>query len=64
MHHTGTISSSGTKIPSPDVFKKAIYMFYIGQNDLTSKIAATGSIYGVRDSFPQIVSQINDAIKV
>ncbi|KAL9304064.1 hypothetical protein ACSQ67_021327 [Phaseolus vulgaris] len=68
LHQTGTISSSGrssgTKIPSsPDIFKKAIYMFYIGQNDLTSKIAATGSIDGVRDSFPQIVSQINDAIK-
>lgn len=62
MHHTGTIPSSG--LPSPDIFKKAIYMLYIGQNDLTSKIAATGSINGVMDTFPQIVSQINDAVKV
>jgi len=62
MHHTGTTSSSG--IPSPDIFKKAIYMLNIGQNDLTSKIAGTGTIDGVMDTFPQIVSQINDAVKV
>ncbi|XP_047172077.1 GDSL esterase/lipase At4g01130-like [Vigna umbellata] len=61
FHQTGTIPSSG--IPSPDIFKKAIYMLYIGQNDLTSKIAATGSINGLMETFPQILSQINDAVK-
>ncbi|KAG4940194.1 hypothetical protein JHK87_044065 [Glycine soja] len=54
FHQTGTRISSGTKIPSPDIFGKALYTFYIGQNDFTSKIAATGSIDGVRGSLPHI----------
>ncbi|XP_027336941.1 GDSL esterase/lipase At4g01130-like [Abrus precatorius] len=66
-HQKGTMissdGSSGTKIPSPDIFGKAIYTFYIGQNDFTSKIAATGSIDGVRHNLPQIVLQIDAAIK-
>ncbi|RDY06653.1 GDSL esterase/lipase [Mucuna pruriens] len=64
FHQTGArIPSSGTKIPSPDIFGKAIYTLYIGQNDFASKIAATGSIDGVRDSLPQIILQIDAAIK-
>lgn len=64
MSYTGTRISSGTKIPSPDIFGKALYMFYIGQNDFTSKIAATGGIDAVRGTLPHIVLQINAAIKV
>ncbi|KAL2336119.1 hypothetical protein Fmac_010565 [Flemingia macrophylla] len=67
FHQSGTSmshgGSSGAKIPSPDIFGKAIYTFYIGQNDFTSKIASTGSVDGVRNYLPQIVSQIGAAIK-
>ncbi|KAK7292760.1 hypothetical protein RJT34_15613 [Clitoria ternatea] len=63
FHQRGTKISLGMNIPSPDVFGKSIYTFYIGQNDFTAKIAATGSIKGVWDSIPQIVSQIDAAIK-
>lgn len=56
--------SIGNILPPPDVFKKSIYTFYIGQNDFISKLASNGSIDGVRDYIPQIVSQIDAAIKV
>ncbi|XP_057440733.1 GDSL esterase/lipase At4g01130-like [Lotus japonicus] len=55
--------SIGNILPPPDVFKKSIYTFYIGQNDFISKLASNGSIDGVRDYIPQIVSQIDAAIK-
>ncbi|XP_058745545.1 GDSL esterase/lipase At4g01130-like [Vicia villosa] len=54
---------SRINIPSPDIFGKSIYMFYIGQNDFTSKIAATGGIGGLKNSLPEIVLQISSAIK-
>ncbi|XP_061363353.1 GDSL esterase/lipase At4g01130-like [Gastrolobium bilobum] len=54
--------SSGTNLPSPDIFAKSIYTFYIGQNDFTSKLASNG-IVGVREYLPQIVSQIDATIK-
>jgi len=56
--------ASKIKIPSPDIFGKSIYMFYIGQNDFTSKIAASGGINGLKNYLPEIIYQIASAIKV
>ncbi|WJX92570.1 hypothetical protein P8452_74194 [Trifolium repens] len=50
-------------IPSPDIFGKSIYMFYIGQNDFTSKIAYSGGINGLKNYIPEIIFQIASAIK-
>lgn len=55
--------ASKIKIPSPDIFGKSIYMFYIGQNDFTSKIAASGGINGLKNYLPQIIYQIASGIK-
>lgn len=52
-----------TKLPSPDVFGKSLYTFYIGQNDFTSNLGAIG-IGGVKQYLPQVVSQIAGTIKV
>ncbi|MED6111290.1 hypothetical protein PIB30_051144 [Stylosanthes scabra] len=49
-------------LPSPDIFSKSIYTFYIGQNDFTSKVSAYG-IPSLRESLPQIVSQIDATIR-
>ncbi|XP_061363352.1 GDSL esterase/lipase At4g01130-like [Gastrolobium bilobum] len=51
-----------TRLPSPDVFAKSLYTFYIGQNDFTSNLAAIG-IGGVQEYLPQVVSQIAATIK-
>jgi hypothetical protein len=48
-----------TKLPSPDIFGKSLYTFYIGQNDFTSN-----GIVGAKQSAPQVVSQIASTIKV
>ncbi|GAU29975.1 hypothetical protein TSUD_360900, partial [Trifolium subterraneum] len=50
-------------IPSLDIFEKSIYMFYIGQNDFTSKIAYGGGINGWKNYLPEIIFQISSAIK-
>ncbi|XP_050916991.1 GDSL esterase/lipase At4g01130 isoform X2 [Lathyrus oleraceus] len=49
-------------LPSPDVFGKSLYTFYIGQNDFTSKLADIGK-GGMEEFLPQVVSQIVAAIK-
>ncbi|XP_020206023.1 GDSL esterase/lipase At4g01130 isoform X1 [Cajanus cajan] len=54
--------SSGTTLPSPNIFGKSLYTFYIGQNDFTSNLAAIG-IGGVQQYLPQVVSQIAATIK-
>ncbi|GAU13613.1 hypothetical protein TSUD_347170 [Trifolium subterraneum] len=51
-----------TKLPSPDIFGKSLYTFYIGQNDFTSKLADIGT-GGVQEFLPQVVSQIASTIK-
>nr|XP_027188120.1 GDSL esterase/lipase At4g01130 isoform X2 [Cicer arietinum] len=51
-----------TKLPSPDIFGKSLYTFYIGQNDFTSNLATIGT-GGVQEFLPQVVSQIVSTIK-
>lgn len=51
------------KLPSPDVFGKSLYAFYIGQNDFTGSLASLG-ISGVKQFLPELVSQISSTIKV
>ncbi|XP_039011942.1 GDSL esterase/lipase At4g01130-like isoform X2 [Hibiscus syriacus] len=51
-----------TKLPSPAIFGKSLYTFYIGQNDFTSNLKANG-IEGVKQYLPQVVSQIAGTIK-
>ncbi|KGN45708.1 GDSL esterase/lipase At4g01130 [Cucumis sativus] len=51
-----------SQLPAPDIFGKALYTFYIGQNDFTSNLKAIG-IQGVNQYLPQVVSQIIDTIK-
>lgn len=51
-----------TQLPPPNIFGKALYTFYIGQNDFTSNLKAIG-IEGVKQYLPQVVSQIVDTIK-
>ncbi|KAH9731701.1 GDSL esterase/lipase [Citrus sinensis] len=55
-------TSGSTKLPSPDIFGKSLYTFYIGQNDFTSNLAAIG-IGGVKQFLPQVVSQIAGTVK-
>ncbi|KAK7338009.1 hypothetical protein VNO77_18604 [Canavalia gladiata] len=52
----------GSILPSPEIFGKSLYTFYIGQNDFTSNLAAIG-IGGVQQYLPQVVSQIAATIK-
>ncbi|KAI4372541.1 hypothetical protein MLD38_010758 [Melastoma candidum] len=52
----------GTHLPSPGIFTKSIYTFYIGQNDFTSELAAVG-IAGVQRHLPQVAEQIAASIK-
>ncbi|KAG4930667.1 hypothetical protein GLYMA_17G166100v4 [Glycine max] len=56
------VYEQGTELPSPDIFGKSLYTFYIGQNDFTSNLAAIG-IGGVQQYLPQVVSQIASTIK-
>lgn len=56
-HHKGK-----TNLPSPDIFGKSLYTFYIGQNDFTGNLARIG-ISGVKEYLPQVVSQIASTIK-
>ncbi|XWS35856.1 hypothetical protein CRYUN_Cryun20dG0032700 [Craigia yunnanensis] len=51
-----------TKLPSPDIFGKSLYTFYIGQNDFTSNLEAIGT-QGVKLYLPQVISQIVGTIK-
>ncbi|KAL8111517.1 GDSL esterase/lipase At4g01130-like [Apium graveolens] len=51
-----------TKLPHHSVFKKSLYVFYIGQNDFTGNLAAIG-IKGVQQYLPDVVNQIAYAIK-
>ncbi|OIT31331.1 gdsl esteraselipase [Nicotiana attenuata] len=51
-----------TNLPSPDVFGKSLYTFYIGQNDFTGNLARIG-IIGVKEFLPQLISQIVSTIK-
>ncbi|KAK7258552.1 hypothetical protein RIF29_24132 [Crotalaria pallida] len=51
-----------TNLPSPDIFGKSLYTFYIGQNDFTSNLASIG-IGGVKQYLHQVVSQIAATIK-
>uniref|UniRef100_A0A5B7BLL5 Alpha-L-fucosidase n=1 Tax=Davidia involucrata TaxID=16924 RepID=A0A5B7BLL5_DAVIN len=55
-------SEGSTYLPSPDIFGKSLYTFYIGQNDFTSNLASIG-IEGVKQYIPQVVNQIADTIK-
>ncbi|XP_018827866.2 GDSL esterase/lipase At4g01130 [Juglans regia] len=61
LHHSSGRTGL-TKLPSPDVFGKSLYTFYIGQNDFTSNLGAIG-IGGVKQYLPQVVSQIAGTIK-
>ncbi|KAK9145304.1 hypothetical protein Sjap_005207 [Stephania japonica] len=53
---------SSERLPSPDIFKKSLYIFYIGQNDFTSNLATIG-ISGVKQYLPQVVAQIAESIQ-
>ncbi|XWS76928.1 hypothetical protein CRYUN_Cryun01aG0219200 [Craigia yunnanensis] len=59
--HSGDKKGS-TKLPSPDIFGKSLYTFYIGQNDFTSNLKAIG-IEGVKQYLPQVISQIAGTVK-
>ncbi|PPD75164.1 hypothetical protein GOBAR_DD27923 [Gossypium barbadense] len=61
-YHSGNTKGS-TQLPSPDIFGKSIYTFYIGQNDFTSNLKAIG-IEGVKQYLLQVVSQIAATVKV
>ncbi|WRX09969.1 GDSL lipase/esterase - like 7 [Theobroma cacao] len=62
-YHSGNKKgSTTTKLPSPDIFGKSLYTFYIGQNDFTSNLKAIG-IEGVEQYLPQVVSQIAGTVK-
>lgn len=51
-----------TSLPSVDIFGKAVYTFYIGQNDFTGNLYL--GINVVKQLLPQVISQIVYAIKV
>ncbi|KAL0538159.1 hypothetical protein IC582_027161 [Cucumis melo] len=59
---SSSFSKGWSQLPPPDIFGKALYTFYIGQNDFTSNLKAIG-IEGVNQYLPQVVSQIIDTIK-
>ncbi|XP_023548832.1 GDSL esterase/lipase At4g01130 [Cucurbita pepo subsp. pepo] len=56
-HYSSSHSKGWTQLPPPKIFGKALYTFYIGQNDFTSNLKAIG-IEGVNQYLPQVVSQI------
>ncbi|KAG5626631.1 hypothetical protein H5410_011849 [Solanum commersonii] len=43
-----------SNLPSPNIFGKSLYTFYIGQNDFTGNLARLG-ISGVKEFLPQVV---------
>ncbi|CAA0842535.1 GDSL esterase/lipase [Striga hermonthica] len=49
-------------LPSPDVFGKSLYTFYIGQNDFTGNLPYIG-INGVKKYLPEVVTLITNTIK-
>ncbi|KAI3444458.1 hypothetical protein Pfo_001123 [Paulownia fortunei] len=55
-------SQGQTNLPQPDIFGKALYTIYIGQNDFTGFAASAGA-GGVKQIEPQTVSQIVSAVK-
>ncbi|KAL4562635.1 hypothetical protein LXL04_026663 [Taraxacum kok-saghyz] len=55
-------AQGSSNLPSPDIFGKSLYTFYIGQNDFTSDLAKKG-IDGVKQTLPQVISQITSTIK-
>ncbi|GLT79728.1 hypothetical protein SLA2020_512050 [Shorea laevis] len=50
------------KLPSPDIFGKALYTLYIGQNDFTSNLNVIGTDAG-KQYLLQVISQIASTIK-
>ncbi|XP_044502696.1 GDSL esterase/lipase At4g01130-like [Mangifera indica] len=57
-----SVIKTGTNLPSPDVFGKSIYNFFIGQNDFTSQLADIG-IDGVKKFLPDVINTIAWTIK-
>ncbi|KAL0464877.1 UNVERIFIED_CONTAM: GDSL esterase/lipase [Sesamum latifolium] len=55
-------SQGQTNLPQPDIFGKALYVIYIGQNDFTGFAGSAGA-GGVKQYTPQIVSQVVSAVK-
>ncbi|KAL3849550.1 hypothetical protein ACJIZ3_011432 [Penstemon smallii] len=52
----------GNYLPQPDVFGKSLYLIYAGQNDFTGYVSGAGP-GGVKQIGPQVVSQIQSAVK-
>ncbi|GER57406.1 GDSL esterase/lipase [Striga asiatica] len=57
-----TQSKGQTNLPQPDIFGKALYTIYIGQNDLTG-YAGSGGPGGVKQVQSELVSQTISSIK-
>ncbi|KAL0426082.1 UNVERIFIED_CONTAM: GDSL esterase/lipase [Sesamum radiatum] len=55
-------SQGQTNLPQPDIFGKALYVIYIGQNDFTGFAGSAGA-GGVKQYAPQIVSQVVSTVK-
>ncbi|KAK9743119.1 hypothetical protein RND81_03G218800 [Saponaria officinalis] len=62
LQSNSTYTNISTPLPSVRMFGKALYTFYIGQNDFTGNLASLG-ISGVMQFVPQVISQIASAIK-
>nr|GMD64927.1 GDSL esterase/lipase At4g01130-like [Ipomoea batatas] len=60
QHHS--YDYGNTKLPPKNIFGKALYTFYIGQNDFTLNLTSLG-ISGVMQFLPQVVGQIAKTIK-
>ncbi|XP_019190879.1 PREDICTED: GDSL esterase/lipase At4g01130-like isoform X1 [Ipomoea nil] len=60
QHHS--YNHGNTKLPPKNIFGKALYTFYIGQNDFTGNLASLG-INGVKQFLPEVVGQIASTIK-
>ncbi|XP_039123839.1 GDSL esterase/lipase At4g01130-like [Dioscorea cayenensis subsp. rotundata] len=56
------LSPQGDYLPPKDIFNKALYIFDIGQNDFTGKLATIG-IQGVKQYLPQMALQISAGIE-
>ncbi|CAI9101187.1 OLC1v1038449C2 [Oldenlandia corymbosa var. corymbosa] len=62
QHYHSAHGTKGSKLPSPSIFGKSLYTFYIGQNDFTSDLASLG-VNGIKSFLPKVVSQIAYTIK-